>query len=104
MTQFNTRIRSKRDTTANWQANRTFVPLDGEIIIYTDYDTKVVDGKTVNIPAIKIGDGQTYGVDLPFVNDDMRDIIMAHINDASVHASPLEKLFWNNKINVTDSQ
>lgn len=29
---------------------------------------------------------------------------MAHINDASVHASPLEKLFWNNKINVTDSQ
>ena len=104
MAQFNTRIRSKRDTTENWLANSTFIPLDGEIIIYTDYSSKVVNGQRVNIPAIKIGDGSTYGVDLPFVNDQVRDLIMAHINDESVHASPLEKLFWNNKLNVTDIQ
>lgn len=104
MAQYNTRIRMKSDTTVNWNAQPTFVPLDGEIIIYTDYETKIVDGKTINIPAIKIGDGNTYGVDLPFVNDSLRDQIMEHINNTDVHTTLAEKLFWNNKINVTDSQ
>lgn len=104
MTQYNTRIRSKSDTTANWIEQRTFVPLAGEIIIYTDYETKIENNKTINIPGIKVGDGSTYGIDLPFVNDDLRDQIMAHINNADVHTTLAEKLFWNNKINVTDNQ
>ena len=105
MTQYNTRIQMKSDTTANWVAQRTFVPLAGEIIIYTDYETKTDDnGKTVNIPAIKIGDGSTYGVDLPFVNNSLRDQIMEHINNTDVHTTLAEKLFWNNKINVVDEQ
>ena len=105
MTQYSTRIRSKSDTTENWNSQRTFIPLAGEIIIYTDYDTKTDDnGKKVNIPAIKVGDGKSYGVDLPFVNDDMRDKILAHISNTSIHVTALEKIFWNNKINVTDDQ
>lgn len=104
MTQYNTRIRSKSDTTANWNSQRTFVPLEGEIIIYTDYETKTVDGNIINVPAIKIGDGATYGIDLPFVNDDVRDTLLAHINNTSIHVTPLEKIFWNNKLNVTDTQ
>lgn len=105
MAQFETRIRMKRDTTANWNANPTFVPLDGEIIVYTDYDYKLDEhGNRVNIPAVKIGDGSSYGVDLPFVSDDIRDAVMAHINNESIHTTALEKLFWNNKLNVTDMQ
>lgn len=104
MRQFKTRIRMKSDTTANWIAQREFVPLEGEIIVYTDYQTKIENGKTIKIPAIKIGDGATYGVDLPFVNDDLRDQIMNHINNPDIHTSLAEKLFWNNKINVADNQ
>ena len=105
VTQFNTRIRSKTDTTENWQSQRTFVPLKGEVIIYSDYKSKLNDdGETVYIPAIKIGDGSTYGVDLPFVGEDLREKIMDHISNTGIHVTELEKLFWNNKINVTDTQ
>ena len=105
MSQYNTRIRMKSDTTENWDSQRTFVPLEGEIIIYTDYHKKTdEDGKTIDVPAIKIGDGKTYGIDLPFVNDDIRDKIIEHISNTSIHVTALEKMFWNNKINVTDDQ
>ena len=105
MEQFNTRIRTKTDTTANWQSQRTFVPLRGEIIIYSDYDSKTDSlGNRVFIPAIKIGDGSTYGIDLPFVGEDLKDRILDHISDTRIHVTELEKQFWDNKLNVTDNQ
>lgn len=105
MKQFDARVRLKRDTTANWNANPTFVPLDGEVIIYTDYQVRTDQyGNVITIPAVKIGDGRTYGVDLPFVGDDIRAVILAHIDDSSVHTNALEKTFWNNKLNVNDTQ
>ena len=70
------RIKFKRDTTQNWNAARGMVPLQGEIIIYTDYQSIVreVDGeeKTILVPGIKIGDGAAYVQDLPFVDDELR--------------------------------
>ena len=87
------------DTTAGWRENLTFVPANGEIIIYTDRAT--VNG--ANVPGIKIGDGTTYGIDLPFVGDDIAanimSILQAHVSNTDVHVTPQEKQFWNNKIN-----
>lgn len=103
----NTRIQLKRDTTANWNAARGFVPMAGEIIIYTDYDSyqKEINGrvKTILIPGIKIGDGGAYVQDLPFVDEDLRDTLMDHINNMDLHVTLGEKTFWNNKINVDDA-
>lgn len=103
----NARIQLKRDTTANWNAARGFVPMAGEIIIYTDYSSyqKEVNGriKTVLIPGIKIGDGGAYVQDLPFVDEDLRDTLMDHINNMDLHVTLGEKTFWNNKINVDDA-
>lgn len=103
----NARIQLKRDTTANWNAARGFVPMAGEIIIYTDYSSyqKEVNGriKTILIPGIKIGDGGAYVQDLPFVDEDLRDILMDHINNMDLHVTLGEKIFWNNKINVDDA-
>ena len=105
MTHFNTRIRSKADLTANWNLQKTFVPLKGEIIIYLDYDFKLDDhGNKINIPAIKIGDGASYGVDLPFVGDDLKKEILDHISNAGIHVTEIEKQLWNNKLNVADEQ
>ena len=102
----NARIQYKRDTTANWNAARGLVPLAGEVIIYNDYKTiqKTIDGelRNVNVPGIKVGDGQTYVQDLPFVDEELRDTIMGHINNENIHVSLQEKLFWNNKLNVDD--
>ena len=105
------RIRSKHDTTANWNNAVGFIPMPGEIIIYDDYQVKTwqeqEDGQTVtktrNIPGIKIGTGNAYVQDLGFVDEDLRDTLMAHINNTNIHTTLAEKLFWNNKVNVDDA-
>ena len=107
----NSRIQSKHDTTANWNAAIGFVPLKGEIIIYDDYDTieyEVEDLGQVHtitkiIPGVKIGDGLAYVQDLPFISDELRDRLMAHIENQDLHTSLGEKTFWSNKINVDDA-
>lgn len=103
----NMRIQLKRDTTENWNNARGFVPMAGEVIVYTDYASyqKEVNGqnKTILVPAIKIGDGSAYVQDLPFVNDDLRDTLMEHIHNMDMHVTLGEKTFWNNKINVDDA-
>ena len=106
------RIRSKHDTTANWNNAKGFIPLAGEIIIYDDYETKTYTveeygetvTKTVNIPNIKIGTGNAYVQDLAFVDQKTREILMEHINNQDIHTTLQEKLFWNNKINIDDSE
>lgn len=107
-----TRIQFKRDTTENWNNARGFIPLAGEIIVYTDYEVKTytvqeygeIVTKTVEIPNIKIGTGNAYVQDLGFVDEKTRDILMAHIQDHDIHVTLQEKLFWNNKINVDDAE
>lgn len=103
----NGRIQLKRDTTENWNRAAGFVPLAGEVIIYTNYSTKekIVEGETkiVNVPGIKIGDGNAYVQDLPFLDGELRDRLVEHIEDMDLHVTLGEKAFWNNKINVDDA-
>ena len=54
------RVQSKHDTTENWNKAKNFIPLKGEICIYTDYYGE-------NTPAIKVGDGKTRIQDLGFL-------------------------------------
>lgn len=106
------RIQLKRDTTEHWNNAQNFIPLPGEIIIYEDYKVKTYTTeeygetvtKTVNIPNIKIGTGNAYVQDLAFVDKDLRDMLMEHINNHDVHVTLQEKMFWNNKINIDDSE
>ena len=108
----NTRIQLKRDTTENWNNARGFIPMAGEVIVYTDYETKTytveeygeIVTKTVQIPNIKIGTGNAYVQDLGFVDEKLRDMLMAHIQDHDMHVTLQEKVFWNNKINVDDAE
>lgn len=79
----NTRIQVKRDTTAHWNAARGFVPLAGELIVYTDYRKE----GNKDVPGIKVGDGRTYVQDLPFQSGVTE-------NDIA---------FWNDKVNIDDS-
>jgi hypothetical protein len=72
-----TRICNKHDLEVNWLNNPSFVPLQGELIIYDcEVDT---DGNTLELPSnratpytyerLKIGDGFTLVNDLPFVDE-----------------------------------
>ena len=108
MTQtYQTRVMSKHDTTEHWNNAVGFVPLPGEIIIYDDYKTVTYEdhGETItkNIPGIKIGNGNAYVQDLGFIDDELRDRLMAHIQNQESHVAPGEKTFWNNKVNIDDA-
>ena len=70
------------DTTANWNSKRDLISVKDTVYVYTDFD--IVDGKKV--PNIKIGDGNAYLIDLPFI--------------ASSGVSEQQINFWNNKVSV----
>ena len=77
------RIQLKKDTEAHWNLARNFVPLAGEPIIYT-----VDENHTA--PRIKIGDGQTYIADLPFLTGE-------NINNP--YAKSGTKEYWDTQYN-----
>lgn len=87
------------DTTDNWRERLTYIPPRGTIVAYSDYATK--DG--VDIPNFKVGDGLAYLVDLPFVGDDLRDLINEHIQNATIHLSAADRAKWDNKVSCTIS-
>ena len=56
-----TRIQLKNDTQANWDRQVNFIPLKGEIIIYSADDSHPFS-------RLKIGDGDTTVTALPFID------------------------------------
>ena len=64
-----TRIINKSDTSANWAKATTFIPLKGELIIYSDTNQ------------MKIGDGVTKVNDLPFFDTiELIDLVQENTN------------------------
>lgn len=53
-----------QNTTAYWDAQTSLVSAQDVIYVYTDHYTEGLD----DIPAIKVGDGTTLLINLPFVN------------------------------------
>ena len=68
-------------TTAEWQQLTSLVSIKGMIYVWSDYKTE----NGIDIPAMKIGDGLAYVVDLPFAT---QAITLAQIQN------------WNNKVNA----
>lgn len=92
------------NTKAGWAANPQYLPKQGEICIYTDYTVVTDDqGRTLTYPEIKIGDGNAYLVDLPFISDSSRYRVLQklqeHADNMDLHLRPGEREFWNNKLN-----
>ena len=82
------------DTKQHWNSQLGLISEKNAIYVYTDY--AIIDGDPV--PAIKIGDGLAYVIDLPFVSDDTRAQILSHIGDPIPHISSEERSLWNNKV------
>ena len=64
------RTQQKNDTSTNWAKATTFVPLKGEIIIYTD------------IGQFKVGDGVTSVVNLPYKDVEYTDTEIENLYNA----------------------
>lgn len=98
-------------TSEEWGEHYDYVAPRGTILIYTDHGTvtATVNNETITktVPGIKITDGSTPVVDLPFVGDDEIAAIHSelddHINDNVRHITAAERTKWNNKINCEDT-
>lgn len=93
------------DAEAGWLADPMFVGAPGQIMVWTDAGTMEVDGQIVSVPKVKIGDGRTYCVDLPFAGDDIAARISAiasslsnHERDMVRHITATERAYWNDKV------
>ena len=88
------------NTTEYWRSRTGFIPARGALVVYTDrFRTK--DGQ--DIPGLKIGDGDAYVPDLPFVGGDMDPALVRqleeHLLDTAAHVSLAERTRWNSKLN-----
>lgn len=85
--------------TAYWNAHRDYIPALGEVIIYTD--RRIIDG--ITYAGIKIGDGNAYLIDLPFLGDDgiiqVLNALNAHIQDTVAHVTQDDRDRWDAKLN-----
>ena len=70
----NTRIIHKHDIEANWEKAINFIPLKGEIIVYSA-------DETYSYPRVKIGDGKTNVNSLPFVMEEKKENIFNEVGD-----------------------
>lgn len=59
------------NTTAGWEAQGQIVTEKGQPYMYSDYYT--IDG--VKVPAMKIGDGESYLADLPFLTGNRDELV-----------------------------
>ena len=87
-----------RDYTASWNAKSRTIAEEGAIYVYLDH-AKIDNGNGIYTiyPAIKIGDGTSYLIDMPFVDGELSPMIQNHINNNIRHVTAEEKDFWNNK-------
>lgn len=95
-------------TTTEWQSRSTYVAPQGTILVFTDHGTLTLNNGIVKtVPGIKISDGSTPCIDLPFVGDDvvipLRNELNAHITNNVIHVTQQDKDSWNNKITCTDT-
>ena len=94
---FDTKLNFESMTTAEWATQTQIVSQPNTVYIYRDHRTKSDgNGGTINIAGFKLGDGQAYVVDLPFLNVD-EETFNEHVNNSLIHITDAERTFWNNK-------
>ena len=89
------------DTTDSWNAQSELIAEEAAIYIYSDcqiYEDE--SGNQYPLAGLKIGDGSSYLIDMPFVTDTMSSTLIAHIADSTVHVTAAERAFWNNKVSA----
>lgn len=89
------------DTTAAWDAQPELIAEEAVIYIYSDYQIYEDEaGNQTAIAGLKIGDGTSYLIDMPFVTDNMSGALIKHLADHVVHITAEERAFWNNKVSA----
>ena len=84
------------NTTEYWNSQIGYISARNVMYVYLD----AREYQEQDIPRLKIGDGTTYLVDLPFLNEEEID----HINNQIIHITAAERASWNNKVTTYEPQ
>lgn len=89
-------------TTAEWNRKPETIAEAGHAYVYLDYSTETDEsGATVQIPGVKIGDGTSYLIDMPFsIAGTTQKQLTDHISNASIHVSSGDRTLWDSKVDV----
>lgn len=85
------------DTTKNWNSDKTRIAQKGVIYVYSDYAKAPAFGGEVDVPAIKIGDGTSYLIDMPFAQGEVNAEVIAHIENKKIHVSDEDRERWDQR-------
>lgn len=85
---FNTRIVNKHDIEENWIKDTSFIPMQGELIVY-DIDANYTYER------FKIGDGKTVVSSLPFADDALKASLETQISEAISKIPAQVQSDWN---------
>lgn len=86
-----------RGTTAYWNNQSGLISEKNAIYVYTDYqEIDNGDGTFTILPAIKIGDGTSYLIDMPIASSN-DTVLKQHLEDCVRHITAEERDFWNRK-------
>ena len=89
-------------TKEEWDNDTELISQKNKFYIYSDYKMIEKDGEQILLSGLKIGDGKSFLIDLPFINADNTQFerqLLNHINNDIIHVTLQEKIFWNNKLN-----
>lgn len=78
-------------TTEYWNTQPRLISIKSCVYVYNDHDFNS-EGKA--IPGIKIGDGTSYLIDMPFIDEKYTQ----HILDTASHITQQERDAWNEKV------
>lgn len=78
-------------STDTWNSQPQLISARGFIYLYSDYKQ---NGSGQNIAGMKVGDGQSYLIDMPFTDSLLYD----HADNTIIHLTQEEREFWNNKV------
>ena len=77
-------------TTAYWNTQTSLESEEGAIYVYSDH----YSDENGTVPGVKIGTGNAFVVDLPFVDR----VYAEHIVDELIHITDSERQYWNDKV------
>lgn len=90
------------DTKANWDRQRFLIAERGHLYIYKDAEVTYINGKRVVYAGIKIGDGSSYLIDMPYsVVESDHEKFTEHIQNALIHVGTGDRMNWNDKVSVS---
>lgn len=84
------------NTTHNWNSDLDYIPPRGKIVVYSD--ARIRETGSTPMPGIKIGDGTTPLVDLPFSDDYAITELRKHEANQEVHVAEADRKRWDERI------